>query len=202
MTPRAPRFFAAALAALALASPARAFADDDADGAPRPIRVDLREQGGAPRERVWYGWEPLVADAAAMVSYGAGLAVHGKALSDAGLGLYGAASPTIHVLHDHAGKAVASFFLRVGAPLALGVAGYALAPSRGDGLLASPSDGPPAAAQIGVAVGMLAAIAIDDALLAREEISSPAGAPRDALVVRPTAAPVRDGGIVGVVGSF
>jgi hypothetical protein len=134
----------------------------------------------------------------------------------AGVGTFAVGAPAIHAVHGHAGKAVGSFFLRVGGVLGAAALGAAIAAgtancagSEDDGIL-SCSDG---AALVGAAMGMvlgtITASAIDIAVLAREPVPTNAkDHPRSGGVsLAPFVAPRSEargasGVLVGVTGSF
>src|SRR5438552_8266040 len=90
-----------------LASPIVAHADD------RPAPVDVAP---AP-PRVWYGWQPLIADAAAAGLFVGGLATERYEVADLGLAGFALASPIIHGAHRHGVKAVGALALRVALPI-------------------------------------------------------------------------------------
>jgi hypothetical protein len=186
--------------ALLLAAP-HARADEDPPEGPRVIRVDQAHPvPEEPRERVWYGWQILLADAGALAVAGIAQGAHAPPLGFAASGGYGAAAPVVHFLHGHVDKGMASLGLRIGAPLLLGIAAYAVAPApRDDGARSLGMDSRTFAAAMGATLGMGAAIALDAGVIAREDAPIASG---DGFSVAPTAAPVRGGAAVGVTGTF
>lgn len=192
------RFLALPLAGLLMTS--SAFAGDPEGPPEAPPRADTS----------WYGYQPLVADGVAV-----GVATAGavQALtesycftsscvdsprrehtaSEALLGMAAAtflfASPTIHATHGHWGKAAASLGLRA-LPIAIAV------PLMSDPRPHDRTWG------LGVAVllsGGLAAMIVDDAVLAREPVTKP---PSRILSLAPTFDTANKGGGVSAVGTF
>lgn len=157
--------------------------------------------GEAPTRRVWYGWQTLTTDGAALVLAGAisGTESDGAA---AGLGLaslaaYTLGGPVVHAAHGSPGKMGISLALRVGAPLVLGGAGYV---AFGGGTSSKNDWGAALGGALGVFFGVAGAVAIDAAVLARKTVP-------DALTtarahISPSVTPVRGGATVGAIGSF
>ncbi len=120
--------------------------------------------------RHWYGWQTLLVDAGSLVLMPFG---------GAGLVTYAVGPPFVHAAHGRGGPALASVLMRVGLPLVLGAAGLGL------GAAATPSNAsnngvetaPFVGALAGLVLGMFGAMAIDDAVIAREPGKS-ASAPR------------------------
>jgi len=125
----------------------------------------------APRARAedWYGGQTLAFDGTALGFLAAGVATKGaprKVFLGLSLGTYLVASPVIHGVHERGGAAVGAVFLRLGAPLALGVLGLGIGAAHGEGF---EGVGIALVAGIaGMALGALAAAGIDAAVLARE----------------------------------
>lgn len=133
--------------------------------------VDSAE--AAPSETRWYGYQPLVADGVALSLFAASVATYepmpcglfedcarpdntaSSSFLIAGALVYAFASPTIHALHGHWGKAGGSLGLRLGAPL-VGLAVGSATTAEAGALTAS--------------LGALAAMVVDDVFLARETI--------------------------------
>ena len=116
------------LAALA-AAPSVAHADDEDPAAARVPLVPMPAPEGSaadapPTTRVFYGWQNLGADAASIALFGVTLdAEDGTAagvLAYASVGGYLFGSPLVHALHGHTKRALGSFAMRLGVPLALG----------------------------------------------------------------------------------
>jgi hypothetical protein len=160
----------------------------------------------------WYGWQTLLSDAGAT-----GLWVLAATLNDAkytsgslqtyqemsnvtlalGLATYALGAPAVHLLHDQRQEAGVSFALRLGLPLAGGLAG---------GLIANASCSPgqddevPCAivgGVIGVLAGGATAMLIDAVVLARE----PAGRAAERRV-QPVFVPGPGGGTFLLAGRF
>lgn len=164
---------------------ARAAAARDEATAPPPPAEENRARP------TWYGWQTLLAD-------GASIAVT-PAVPLVGLGGYVLGGPIVHLAHGRVGAALGSLGLRVGAPIAGGTAAYLIqGKCRGDFCGVAPL--------LGAGVGLISAIALDSALLARapgEE--TPRAERRDAKAPRfvPSAGPRREGGFdVGLTGTF
>ncbi len=151
-----------------------------------------------PRRR-WYGWQIIVADVAA------GSVLATMALADdyvvpmsLGLTLYSLAPMGVHLAHGNVKNSFYSLALRVSLP----VLGLGLGWSSGctDELSSEEFCGP--GAFIAIAVGGLAAIAIDAALLGWEAAPPKAEATSSKLRVAPLLEVRRRRGLAGVTGRF
>lgn len=171
----------------------------------------------AMRRTTWYGYQPLVGDMVATTLTTAGVIKalseigpinlcgtfsaredcprdpprdHGvsTALLASGVITYAFASPTIHAIHGHWNKAAASLGLRA-APIALALP-----------LMASGSDDVQRVGAGVLLVGVVAAILIDDVLIAREPPKDKATA--RALSIGPTFDAKNGGGGVAAAGTF
>ncbi|HEY1691079.1 MAG TPA: hypothetical protein VGG39_02900 [Polyangiaceae bacterium] len=181
-----------------------------AAGAP-PLAVPTPPSWSPPPPPIsrWYGGQTLLVDA---VAVGAALV----ALEPVAIPLYLLGAPTVHVVHGHPGRAIGSLLLRAALPVGFAAAFMAAWPSgdsadpKGTGVA---DNGPPEAlvgAFMGAALGVVSAIAIDAAVLAREPIAaapakdSPAArAPTVApLVMLRTAGDAGRTGWIGVGGTF
>lgn len=129
----------------------------------RTITDYHRGRRGAPIKH-WYGWQTLIADGASLIVVPLGAAAAGSPEVAAGafIGGYLLAAPIIHFAHGRPGIGAASLGLRLGMPL-LGLAAGALADDCGGGDFCAV--GP----AIGMALGMLGAVALDASLLAYEK---------------------------------
>lgn len=153
--------------------------------------------------RHWYGWQTLLVDAGSLAL---------MPLAGVGIVTYAVGPSIVHAAHGRAGPALGSILLRTSMPLLLAVFGVALAdatpsnrPSNGIAV------GPIFGGLTGLVMGVLAAMAIDDAVLAWEpgKVSSPAtgsAAPPSVMVV-PKITLTGDAehghaGWVGIGGSF
>jgi hypothetical protein len=146
---------------------------------PAPARADAPE----PPPRVWYGWQTLIADAAAI---GLGAATRSWPVFGSA---YLAGGPLVHAAHGNFAVAAGSFALRLIAPLAFGGAGAAIDSSATGSCL---TNGQPCfrgigGLVIGAAIGYAVAVTVDALVLAREpEPRSPVGhEPRDHEEQRP-----------------
>jgi hypothetical protein len=136
---------------------------------PGPSWVAPSTRGGAPARR-WYGWQTLILDGAALATWGAaGTGGGSGVLAVAGLGVYLLGPPIVHFAHGHVGKGFGDILMRVGLPLGLGALGYAAGSDDcrgGDFCLPTSA----LYAGLGVLIGYGGAVAIDAALLAREDV--------------------------------
>jgi hypothetical protein len=150
------------------------------------------------RETRWYGWQTLIADGVSLVT--APLIV--------GIITYPIAAPLVHAAHGRWESAGASLGIRVVAPLGLALLGgtisfLALGGGHGGelaGLAAVPG------AVVGGALGVVSAIVIDAAVLAREPVATRSETARyrsPPIRLVPKAAVRLEGGVdLGVVGVF
>lgn len=129
-------------------------------------------------ERVWYGWQTLLNDAAATGLfigalelghgdlYDTGGSLGANALATLGIAGYVGGAPVIHLVHGRPGYAGGSALLRIGLPLIGGVVGNGAAtcpPPEGDyGNCGLPE------LLVGFVGGLVAASVIDSALFAWE----------------------------------
>jgi len=198
------------IALLLAASLVLASATARADPPAPPTPAESHEQATR-----WYGYQTLATDGVALLffvpaqSSASSATKQGFAMGT--LTMYGVGAPIVHLAHGHVGKALLDLGLRVGMPLALGAAGYAIGASsreQADGL------GGVVGAGFGALLGAAGASAIDAIVVAREPVSPPcatpapaAEAPRSSAKIEPTfgLSPERGGGtraVVGVVGVF
>jgi hypothetical protein len=195
----------ALLAFFALSSTAsRALAQDSKPGprvASTPASTDDDEETESylvqRKQRVWYGWQPLIADGAFLT--GLVVPATGQREPPPGWGYllaadYFLASPIIHAAHDRWGVALGALGMRALLPVIGAFAGYAAAGGNN-----SSNDAGATGAFTGFAIGLLGAMAIDDIVLARTEVPI---APRDGLTIRPSVATQRGGASFGLSGSF
>ena len=110
--------------------------------------------------RHWYGWQTLLVDAGSVAL---------MPLAGAGFVTYAVGPAIVHASHGRGGPALASLLLRISMPLVLAVIGVEIAnattPSNQNGDF---SPGPIVGAGYGLLVGVLGAMAIDDAVIAWE----------------------------------
>ena len=173
--------------------------------APKPAVTDL--------PRHWYGWQTILVDAGSLLMFLGGAASQSGTLAAFSGVTYAVGPPIVHAVHGRAGEALGSVLLRVGLPFLLAVVGV------GIGDAATPSNqsnnvfaaGPIVGALTGLVTGVLAAAAIDDAVLAWEPgpVSIPGKGTRasPSVVVVPKIALTGDAehghaGWVGIGGSF
>lgn len=122
-----------------------------------------------PQPRRWYGYQTLIVDAASglLVAAGSTGKEDGTLIALGVIG-YGLGSPLVHSFHGHGGKFWGSFGLRLGMPLGLALMGTTACPH---------DDACPLA---GALIGVAGAVAIDAAVIARED------APRPTFVIAPS----------------
>ena len=120
-----------------------------------------------PRTR-WYGWQTLITDGASLAMLMGAASSNDSAgtwLALSGL-TYSLGGPTVHWAHGNVGKGAASLGLRLGLPVGLGLLGYA----TGSALSGGKGYGGAVFGALGFVLGFPAAMAIDSAALAREDV--------------------------------
>jgi hypothetical protein len=129
-----------------------------------------------PRATRWYGAYTLATDGAALglALGGAALDRNGEALLAASVGGYLLGGPIVHLAHGNPGRSLLSLGTRAGLPVVLAFAGVAVAGcGEGDGDFCGYGQ-----ALLGFGVGMVGAVVIDAAAIARDEVEpTPALAP-------------------------
>ena len=92
-----------------------------------------RGEETAPSETRWYGWQIMLADAAALTLISAGATKDSGGLVAAGAIMFAAVPPVIHFAHQAPGDGLASFLLRT-APFGASLAVFGLLhPDCGEG---------------------------------------------------------------------
>lgn len=188
--------------------------DDDVPPPPAP----------ATRDR-WYGWQPLLADGAAVGLIAIGVArVNADRSSTSwflgGIAVYALAAPSIHALHGRFGAAENDLALRLVLPIAGGLAGAFIGgvfgPQSCEGTAGSNFGGggsgigrcPPwltSGLEVGSAIGAGIAVLIDAVWFARERVPAVERASAARALERrwtPTANPTRGGATLGFVAAF
>ncbi len=162
-----------------------------------------------PRSR-WYGWQTLITDGASLAMLMGGASANDSAGTWVALsGLtYALGGPIVHWAHGNGGKGAASLGLRLGLPVGLGLLGYAC----GSAISGGKDYGAAVFGALGFVVGFPAAMAIDSAALAREDVvdeDEPEAQgkvrtvpPRAAFQVHPDVQTSHTGAQVGVRGTF
>jgi hypothetical protein len=123
--------------------------------------------GRKPRRR-WYGWQTLITDSAGLAMLFAATTTSnntGSWLAASGL-TYSLGGPIVHWAHGNGGKGAASLGLRLGLPVGLGLLGFA----AGSAMSGGKGYGGAVLGVFGFVAGFPAAIAIDSAALAREDV--------------------------------
>ncbi len=158
---------AALVLTAAIATSARAHADEPATPtsppAAAPAAAPLPRGFEREEETSWYGWQTLIADGTSLLVLPIVAGVtQSPTLGAVAVGGYFLAPPFIHGAHGRWGIFAASLGLRVGMPVVGGLLGAAAqGDCRGDLCI-------PVGAAIGVAIGVLGAVALDAALLSYE----------------------------------
>ncbi len=162
-----------------------------------PIGFVMLPEAPVPSAPTSYRWQIVAADVAAVGSLVMALENGSKDWASFGLATYGLGAPMIHAANHHGGRALASLTVRIGLPLIGGMLGARQgcgAPAPGDGACGDsgfPDDG----YVKGIAIGAVAAMAIDAWLIARPEHKPSRG-------WSPTASAMHGGVSVGASGAF
>lgn len=145
-----------------------------------------------PRVKRWYGAYTLATDGASLVLAVAGgvLDREGEGLVMAGLGGYLVGGPIVHLAHGNPGRSLLSLGTRAGLPVTVAFLGVAAENCGGRGDFCGLGG-----AIIGFGLGMVAAVAIDAAAIARDEVEPP-------VTFSPVARVNPDGAWLGVVGAY
>jgi hypothetical protein len=174
------------------------------DVEPLSLRSDGAEAWTPPQETVWYGWQTLLVDAAAMTMLYGSVKSHTPSLAWVGLGIYAFGAPTVHAWRGHGDKLNGDIAVRILAPfIGALLASVSLPPSeptcRGrSSLYRQEVDG----MRAGAAGGAVAAILVDAFGLAFDtEPADPSAIARSA-TRWPVVAVAQHGGTVGVGGAF
>lgn len=193
--------------------------------APSPSAPSTAE---APEYLDYRGYMALT-DAAAVAVLIAAAAADSPPLGYTGVGLYALGGPVFHLAHEQGGRAAGSLALRVGAPLLLGLGGFALGASSCSSSVDGAGEyddnaalgcglGEIALGGFGVLSGMLLAVLVDDIVLGKvrldptstESNTASTGVraglrhaePRLQVGVSPFLAPHGQGGGMLLVGTF
>jgi hypothetical protein len=176
-----PRVLAGLFGALALATTTNASADEPP---PEVIGAPIAPAPAAATR--WYGWQPLVADANAVLLVLAASSTKSGALGLSGLGTYLLAPPIIHLAHGRPGAAAGSFTLRVILPFTGGLLGGALATGCSSGPYCKLNG-----VVLGGLAGLVSAIVIDAAAISYEELEPRASSQSASARATLTPAPYR-----------
>jgi hypothetical protein len=115
------------------------------------------------RPHRWYGWQTLLVDTASIGLLVAGAVSESSALETTGFGMYVFGGPVVHGFHGRADMVLLDGGVRFGAPALLGSTGYILESSNCGSLFCGF-----AGLGAGIVAGMVTAITLDAAVLARE----------------------------------
>lgn len=119
----------------------------------------------------WYGWQTLTVDGAALLLLVVGgLAADGpgnagEELAILAMGTYALGGPIVHFAHANGLQGLGSLGLRVVTPVVFGLVGYAVEDCSGGGEFCGLGG-----LVLGGALGIITAIVVDAAVLAREEV--------------------------------
>ena len=137
-------------------------------------------------ERHWYGGQTLLADGVALlVLYPLGVATS-EDLGSASVAAYLVSGPVIHFVHGSPGRAAGDVLLRVALPvvgLFVGAAATSCKNTSEEGPSMTMDCG--LSPVVGTLTGVLAAVAIDAAVLAYEDVPAPHDAGVGSLVLGP-----------------
>lgn len=137
-------------------------------------------------DREWYGWETLICDGASIVT--SPLLI--------GIGGYVLCAPIVHLGNGEPVKALASFGLRLGAPVGLGIGFAAIEIGTHNGRCEFGCGF--TGLFVGAGIGIVSAIAIDAAALARKDVRKT----QKGSAIVPTGSARGDRVELGVAGTF
>jgi hypothetical protein len=178
--------------------------------------MQLTQPTLAPRPKTrshWYGWQILIADGAAIgMLVGAGAVKDDRTGNTLALGwglTYVLGGPVVHWVHRHGGIGAASLGLRLGCPIGLALLGFGIGTAADGGRNRSFDSAALAGTVIGFLVGFPTAIALDTAVLAREDVEDEAPdaqaqsrLQRPSFTLHPDVQTSTTGAQLGVRGSF
>lgn len=186
----------------------------DARATAQPAVVPLPESGSPqagdeesrPVEtpaRSWYGWQTLTFDAAGVATVILGASANNGGVSLVGASLYALGGPAVHLGHGQYAPAAASLGMRLGLPIggALGGALIGELTCTDHGKHDEEFPCPAAGAALGFVSGILTAIVVDAAVLAREP-EAPSVTSPTALRLSPQLAFERHSAQIGLAGAF
>jgi len=160
-------------------------------------------------EKVWYGWQNLIADAASItiLAIGVGQGTGGSGLRVAGGLGYVFASPTVHWIHGNVGPGFGSLGMRVLLPpigLVVGIVVGAIAGADQDNnSLDKTGTAIATGAVAGFFIGVAIPVALDAAVFGWEKVEVPNTARTlkpPTLTMRPILTPTANGGAFGGLG--
>lgn len=139
-----------------LAMLAHDIAEHDHKPLPTPAAQDAAKPEEGKKVEEWYGWETLICDGASIVT--APILV--------GIGGYLVCAPIVHAANGQGLKALASLGLRVGGPVVFAIAGGLIEAGATDCRSYCGLGG----GIVGFGVGIVTAMVIDSAVLARKDV--------------------------------
>jgi hypothetical protein len=158
-------------------------------------------------EKVWYGYQTLIADAISIPLFAVGATTKTDGLTGAGYVGFALGAPVIHWVHGNVGKGFGSLGIRVGAPPTLALFG-ALGGVIADGGRGNTGDSALTGAWVGVGIGVAAAVVVDAAGFAyTKELVEPSTTPtakarENGFAFSPTFDVRKDHATLGVAGTF
>jgi hypothetical protein len=203
-------FLIAASLAFPLALTLTARAAEPIGAAPE---VSVVPMGAAVPER-WYGWQSLMVDLSSVATMAGGAFVRGA--GTAPIEIVGAAgyllgAPLVHIAHDQGGNVGTSLALRTAVPGVAALLGVLIAWAAfphgtetgvGDHYVGIDKSVYQAEGGfIGFGAGAIAAIVVDDAIIAKEKVPPPVDSGSH-LTIEPRVAGVRGGATFGIGGTF
>ena len=160
-----------ALSASAAAALATLLATQAACAEEAAVEPEKVPQPAPERASRWYGWQNLAADGAALALVATAISLEQRqgspssALAYGALGTYALGGPIIHLIHQNYGRSAASVGMRVGGPIVLGALGAAAEDCGNHGGEFCGLGG----ALLGASLGVVAAVAVDAAVLAYDD---------------------------------
>lgn len=190
-------FFAAVVATTCSVSLAHA----DGDAYAVHSTIDDAPKSTSRVETHWYGWQNMIVDGASIGVFVFGLTRESAPIAWSGVMGMGLGSAAVHFTHDNVGRGFASVGLRVALPALGYFIGNAASCGGGHEDYEGGCEWMPQV--IGLGVGALVAMAIDDGALAHEDVKK---TPENTVIPTMGAAPSPDGKsrtlTFGVVGTF
>lgn len=181
------------------ASPTAPAAESPPSAAPQPQPPPAATFPSDGVHQEWYGWQTLTVDGAALLLATLGLAASAGDQGSGGdgtltlaTGLFLLGGPVVHFAHENVTQGFASLGLRVATPVLFALVGYGVQKSSCGGNLCGLGG-----LVYGGALGILVAIGVDAAVLAREDVPD-----RQSALPRLRLALDRDGAGVTASGSF
>jgi hypothetical protein len=132
-------------------------------------------------EKVWYGWQTLIADSVSLSLFGAGALSKTPAVTTTGVVGFLLATPIVHMVHGNVGKGFGSIGIRLMLPLvSVGIGALAGLIASSNSRIDNVGDRVGDGAIIGFIVGLAGCVLIDAAALAytKEKVETAGLGPR------------------------